>query len=51
MPSFMTPKREGQASKRATGEEGKEGKEGKKGKKDSTQRKLSFGAGALQLTK
>ena len=46
------PKREVQASKRVGPKEDKEGKEGKKGKKqDSTQRKLSFGAGTLQLTK
>ena len=44
----MTPKREGQASKRAGS---KQGRKGKKGKKDSTQRELSFGAGTLQLTK
>ena len=47
----MTPKREGQAAKRAGPEEDKEAKKGKKSKKDSTQRELSFGEGTLQLTK
>ena len=52
IPSFMTPKRKGQASKRAGPKQDKEAKKGKKGKKDSTQRELSFGAAeTLQLTK
>ena len=54
MPSFLTPKREGKASKRGgpkEDEKGKKGKKSTKGKKDSTQRELSFEAGTLQLTK
>ena len=48
IPSFLTPKREGHAAKRAGPKKDEEAKEGKK---DSTQRELSFGAGTLQLTK